>query len=258
MNAVRRTVCAVAVSLALGVTAACGGSGAKVHSVASQAARAPKANAASLDPRVQAVVLSEKQLHVVAFSDTDFPLLRRAPRYDRTGVTSIRYKADTGGPECTTFLNAQFLSGSYYHGLHEVDRGYTLTTPDRPVQLESMVVSYPSAREAERVVDDTRTSVKHCSNLHYRLNNYSFSFKEVVNMQIPRTGDDSTAFQGSWSLQGRKAEPWATELIRVGTVVVSVNATSSPDPFRLLQLTGKQAAAELRHEEVLAADAKGT
>ena len=77
-------------------------------------------------------------------------------------------------------------------------------------------------------------------------------------MPIPRTGDDSTAFQGSWSLQGGKAEPWATELIRVGTVVVSVNATGSPDPFRLLQQTGKQAAAELRHEEVLAADAKGT
>ncbi|MGW4518753.1 hypothetical protein ACWEO4_44285 [Streptomyces sp. NPDC004393] len=80
------------------------------------------------------MVLSEKQLHVVAFSDTDFPLLKRAPTYDRTGVTSIRYKADAGGPECTIFLNAQFLSGSYYHGLHEVDRGYTLTTTDRPAR----------------------------------------------------------------------------------------------------------------------------
>lgn len=50
MNAVRRTVCAVAVSMALGVTAACEGSGAKVHSVASQAAGAPKTKAASLDP----------------------------------------------------------------------------------------------------------------------------------------------------------------------------------------------------------------
>ena len=258
MNAVRRTVCAVAVSMALGVTAACGGAGAKVHSVASQAAGPPKAKVASVDPRVQSVVLSEKQLQVVALSDTDFPLLKRAPRYDRTGVTSIRYKADAGGSECTTFLNAQFLSGSYYHGLHEVDRGYTLTTTDRPVQLESTAVSYPSAREAERVIDDTRTSVKHCSNLHYRLKNHSVSFKEIVSMPIPRTGDDSTAFQGSWSLQGGKAEPWATELIRVGTVVVGVNATSSPDPFRLLQQTGKQAASELGHEEALAADAKGT
>ena len=235
-----------------------GGAGAKVHSVASQAAGPPKAKVASVDPRVQSVVLSEKQLQVVALSDTDFPLLKRAPRYDRTGVTSIRYKADAGGSECTTFLNAQFLSGSYYHGLHEVDRGYTLTTTDRPVQLESTAVSYPSAREAERVIDDTRTSVKHCSNLHYRLKNHSFSFKEIVSMPIPRTGDDSTAFQESWSLQDGKAEPWATELIRVGTVVVSVNATSSPDPFRLLQQTGKQAASELGHEEALAADAKGT
>ncbi|MEU2718268.1 hypothetical protein, partial [Streptomyces sp. NPDC007205] len=94
----------------------------------SHSAGQPKGKAASLDLRAQAVVLSEKQLNVVAFSDTDFPLLKRAPRNDHTGVLRIRYKADAGGPECTTFLNAQLTSGAYYHVLHEVDKGYTLTT----------------------------------------------------------------------------------------------------------------------------------
>ncbi|MFF4041206.1 sensor domain-containing protein [Streptomyces sp. NPDC001816] len=199
--------------------------------------------------------MSEKQLNVVAFSDTDFPLLKRAPRNDHTGVLSTKYKADAGGPECTTFLNAQFTSGSYYHGLHEVDKGYTLTTTGRTVQLESAAVSYSSAREAEQVINDARTSVRHCSNLRYRLHNYSFSFEEITSLPIPLTGDDSTAFQESWRLNGGKAEPWATELIRVGTVVVSVNAVSSPDPIELLRQTGKRAAAELRQEEVRAADA---
>ncbi|MEU2718882.1 hypothetical protein, partial [Streptomyces sp. NPDC007205] len=62
--------------------------------------------------------------------------------------------------------------------------------------------------------------------------------------------------QESWRLNGGgKAQPWATELIRVGTVVVSVNAISSPDPIGLLRQTGKRAAAEIRHEEARAADA---
>ncbi|MGW3208642.1 sensor domain-containing protein [Streptomyces sp. NPDC001135] len=245
----------MAVTMTLGVTAACGGSGAKVHSVASHSAGQPKGKAESLDPRAQAVVLSEKQLNVVAFSDADFPLLKRAPRNDHTGVLSISYKADAGGPECTTFLNAQLTSGSYYHGLHEVDKGYTLTTTDRTVQLVSAAISYSSAREAERVITDARTSIKHCSNLRYRLRDYSFSFEEIASLPIPLTGDDSTAFQESWRLNGGKAQPWATELIRVGTVVVSVNATSSPDPIKLLRQTGKRAATELRHEEERAADA---
>jgi hypothetical protein len=253
MNAVRRTVSAVAVSMAVGVTAACGGSGTRAHSAASHSAGPSKGNVSSVERRVQAAVLSQKQLGVVALSGTDIPLLKRAPEYDRTGVSSIRYEADEGGPECTTFLNAQFMSGPYYHGRQEVDRGYTLTT-DSTVQLETMAVGYSSAREAERVIDDSRTSVKHCSALRYRLKSHSFSFKEVAGIPIPRTGDDSTAFRASWSLHGRKAESWATELVRVGTVVVSVNATSSPDPFGLLQQTGKQAAAQLRKEEVLAAD----
>ncbi|MER6029800.1 hypothetical protein [Streptomyces sp. NPDC001851] len=77
----------------------------------------------------------------------------------------------------------------------------------------------------------------------------------MVPLPIPLTGDDSTACQESWYLNGGRADAWATELIRVGTVVVSVNATSSPDPIGLLRQTGKRAAAELRHEEVLAADA---
>lgn len=255
MNAVRRTKCAVAMAMVLGATAACGGFGAKVHSAASPPGGQSKGKAARIDPRAQAVVLSEKQLNVVAFSDKDFPLLERAPRNDHTGVLSTRYKANAGGPACTTFLNAQLTSGFYYHGLHEVDKGYTFTTADGGVQLTSAAISYSSVREADRVINDARTSIRHCSNLRYRLRNYLFSFEEIASLPIPLTGDDSTAFQESWRLNGGKAQPWATELIRVGTVVVSVNTVGSYDPTGILRQTGKRAAAQIRHEEERAANA---
>ncbi|WP_034090933.1 hypothetical protein [Streptacidiphilus albus] len=104
--------------------------------------------------------------------------------------------ADTGGPECTLFLNAVNVSGTHYRALDEVDRGYTmLGCPDKlPFELETMMTGFASAADAQRVVTDTRSSGKNCPNIRFTLDSpVREAYQDVPPFSLPTVGDDATA-----------------------------------------------------------------
>lgn len=66
-----------------------------------------------------------------------------------------------------------------------------------------------SAASAQRVVDDTRTSSKSCTSLHYTLNQNSIAFVNVTGMSLLRMGDGSAAAQPSMIANGNTPHvPW--------------------------------------------------
>lgn len=256
MHTFRRAAYAAAVSMAVTVTAACG-AGAKTTPAGSAvpAHPAPSAPASSSGHKAPATV-SESQLETVAsLRDPSFQADASA---NHTGVVTLKYLADVGGPECTVFLNAVNESGLAYHSLAEVDRGYDyhalavdkgLLAANSGVQIELILTSYASVADAQQVVGDLRTSAKSCAKLHYTINGQSLAMSNMTSMPLAAMGDDSTAVRASFSSNGNTPTPMAVDMIREGTVVLGVYLYNDTSPSRLLQEEASTAADDLQFQE---------
>jgi hypothetical protein len=172
--------------------------------------------------------VSEAQLKAASLSGTDVPSLQTDPSQDHTGVETLAHVADAGGMQCNVFLNAINTSKLAYHP-----------------------TSYPSTANAQRVIDDTRASAKSCASLRYTLRGNSLALSNIVALSLPKLGDDSTGAQGSLSANGNPGSPVAVDMIRVGSVDLSVYAYGDPSPTALLQLVATTAAAKLGYEETV-------
>jgi len=253
MHAIRRTAYATALSIGVGATAACGGAGTTGPAASAVHARAASsAPASNSEHKTPAMLVSESQLKAAASLPlAEDPSLQTDPSSDHTGVVTLKYVVDVGGPKCTVFLNAVNESGLAYHSLAEVDSGYVLAGSSSGIQIETILTSYSSVANAQRVVDDTRASAKSCAKLHYTLNGQSLAMADITGMPLAEMGDDSTAIRASFSANSNAPMPMAADIIRVGTVVLGVYVYNDTNPSAVLRQVASLASAKLQFQETL-------
>lgn len=195
--------------------------------------------------------MSEDALKAVTLSAADVPTLQPSPYDDNVAVNRRKYLADTGGPECTLFLNAVNVSGTHYRELDEVDRGYTVSGgPGKgSIQADTMMTGFASAADAQQVVTDARSSAKNCPNVRFTLTLDWETYQDVTVLPLPTVGDDATATQLTYNMRNGTPMPMAVDTIQVGTVVLSVWVYDAPDSSAALQQVATAAAAKLQQEE---------
>jgi hypothetical protein len=251
MHAIHRTAYAAALSILVGSMAGCDTAQTTTpsSSAGTQSAHATPSASAASGSKAEATPLSQSQLAAVLLTSRDVPALQRDAPSDHFGVVTLRYVADTGGPECNVFLNAINTPETTYHSLGEVDRGYQLAGPQGEVPIDTQMTTYSSAANAQRIVTDIRSSAKDCSNLHYTLNGNSLAYHNVTSMPLPTVGDDSTAIQATFTANNSAPVPVAMDMIRVGTVAVGVWVYDDPNPYPLLLQAAHAVADKIRQTE---------
>ncbi|QMU76916.1 sensor domain-containing protein [Streptacidiphilus sp. PB12-B1b] len=177
------------------------------------------------------------------------PGLQRAPASDHLGVDTLKYAASTGGPACTVFLNALNGTADAYHSLAEADRGYQVGGSSGGIQLETMLIGYASAAQAQRVLTDLRNRTPQCPKVDYTLNGNALALTGISNLPLQKAGDDSVGVQASSAWNGGEPLLMAVDTVREGSVVISIWVSNDPAPAPLLQLASTAAVVDLLQAE---------
>ncbi|MCF3122972.1 hypothetical protein IPZ68_25200 [Streptomyces arenae] len=218
-STVSRAVVAASVTVALGLTAACGGSGddgKKASDPAKSAQEDGGSKPAAKKPSVPTVADLEKA--VVAKGDLKGYKVEKMSAADMPSET---YPADPAA--CQPFAD-MFMFASQPAAKARVGR--TLTGPDA---LDATVVSLAllahEEDDAKKVMGDLRTATKKCTAYEHAGSKY----RDVAALPAPKAGDEAVSYKVVGLIEGQKT-PMSFTVVRTGTTLAAFYSINLLEP----------------------------
>ncbi|MFF3914500.1 hypothetical protein ACFYZB_13575 [Streptomyces sp. NPDC001852] len=187
--------------------------------------------------------MTESRLEDAAITAADVPGLRADTAHDSTGIMTRTLTASSGGPACTEFLNASNASADTYHPSSELGRAFITHTAAGTMKIRVSWVGHASPTDAQRVINDTRSSAKGCPRLTDEDGQQRMS---LAPLSQPVMGDDSTVVRVGL-ISGRLSECATVGLVRVGTVSLTVTVFAHDGYYpQILQEVAKASVSKLQ------------